>query len=91
MPSYYPGTPPYRILSWSQMVREADPNFTRGSLQSWSFEFSNGRLFLDWLPLYGEFDIIDLLLQTGPTPQQQGEPVLLLNNEGYIYLEAPGT
>lgn len=52
MPPFYPGTPPTRILSWNQMVREADPNYTRQSLQPWVYEFSNGRLFVDSLPLY---------------------------------------
>jgi hypothetical protein len=44
--------PPTRLLSWSQLVREADPDYTRLSLQPWVFSFSNGRLFVDWLPLY---------------------------------------
>lgn len=34
------------------MVREADPNYTRLSLQPWVYEFSNGRLFVDTLPVY---------------------------------------
>lgn len=44
--------PPTRILSWRQMVQEADPNFVRLSLQPWVYEFSNGRLFVDTLPTY---------------------------------------
>lgn len=39
------------------MVREADPNFTRLSLQPWVYEYSNGRLFLDTLPTYTTFDV----------------------------------
>ena len=49
---YFPGPAPTRLLSWQQMVQEADPNWNRLSLQPWVFEFSNGRLFVDWLPLY---------------------------------------
>jgi hypothetical protein len=55
--SFYPGTPPTRILSWSQIVRENDPNYTRLSLQPWTLEFSNGRLFVDPTPLYN-YDFI---------------------------------
>lgn len=34
------------------MVQEADPNWRRLSLQPWCYSFSNGRLFVDPLPLY---------------------------------------
>lgn len=34
------------------MVREADPSFARQSLQPVAYDFSNGRLFVDSLPLY---------------------------------------
>lgn len=44
--------PPTRILSWQQLVLEADPDWRRLSLQPWVFDFSNGRLFVDWLPVY---------------------------------------
>jgi hypothetical protein len=55
--------PPTRILSWLQYVREADPGYTRLSLQPWTLEFSNGRLFVDPLPLYG--DTIDWFDSSG--------------------------
>jgi hypothetical protein len=45
--------PPTRIISWRQMVLEADPGWTRASVQPVVYEFSNGRVFLDYLPLYG--------------------------------------
>lgn len=51
MPAW-PSPPATRILSWNQLVREADPNFTRLSLQPWVYSYSNGRLFVDPLPLY---------------------------------------
>jgi len=35
-----------------QMVLEADPNWRRLSLQPWVYEFSNGRLFVDPIPVY---------------------------------------
>lgn len=56
MTIFWPGTPPTRILSWNQVVREADPNFTRLSLQPWVYEYSNGRLFLDTLPTYTDYN-----------------------------------
>jgi len=49
---FYPGTPSTRQISWSQLVREADPNFTRLSLRPWIYDFPNGRLFIDPSPLY---------------------------------------
>jgi len=48
----WPSPPPTRILSWLQMVREADPNFTRTSLQPVAYELSNGRVFVDPIQLY---------------------------------------
>lgn len=44
--------PPTRILSWEQMCVEADPGFRQKSLRPWVYEFLNGRLFVDPLPLY---------------------------------------
>lgn len=44
---------PTRILSFAQLVLEADPGFRRASNQPWGYEFSNGRRFYDPVPLYG--------------------------------------
>lgn len=41
-----------RILSWSQMVREADPDFSKQSLRPWVYEFSNMRRFYERQPVY---------------------------------------
>lgn len=65
---FYPGTPPTRQISWQQLVRENDPNFTRLSLRPWVFEFSNGRLFVDALPLYSGYEITEELLLTNDQP-----------------------
>lgn len=78
--TFYPGTPPTRILSWSQLIRENDPNYTRTSLQPWVYDFSNGRLFIDALPLYGTFpETDDLLLNQTDLPLQLmgGGPLIL--------------
>jgi hypothetical protein len=48
-----------RILSWAQMVAEADPGFRRASNQPWGYEFSNMRRFYDPVPLYGDGIIRD--------------------------------
>lgn len=79
MTAFYPGAPPTRILSWNQLVREADPNFTRLSLQPWTLEFSNGRLFIDSLPLYSTFSATDdlLVLEGGPLLLTGGGPLIL--------------
>ena len=37
----------YRVISFRQQVIEADPDFVRGSLRPWCYEFSNGRRFVD--------------------------------------------
>lgn len=55
----WPAPPPTRILSWEQMCLEADPNFRQRSLRPWIYEFSNGRLFVESLPVYGSFGITD--------------------------------
>lgn len=72
MTAFWPGTPPTRQLSWTQLVRDSDPNFTRLSLQPWCYEFSNGRLFVDTLPTYTPFDISEGLILV------RGGPVILL-------------
>lgn len=37
--------PSTRIMSWYQLVLEADPGFERARRQPWIYSFSNGRLF----------------------------------------------
>lgn len=80
MTVFYPGTPPTRILSWSQMVREADPNFTRESLQPWVYQYSNSRRFLDTLPTYTPFAVTSIADNTGdPLLDDEGNWLL-----GYV-------
>lgn len=55
---YFP-PPPTRILSWLQLCLESDPDFRRKSLRPWIYEFSNGRLFIESLPVYGSTGITD--------------------------------
>lgn len=55
----YAAPPPTRILSWLQMCLESDPDFRRLSLRPWIYSFSNGRLFVESLPVYGSTGITD--------------------------------
>jgi hypothetical protein len=73
------GLPPTRLLSWRQLVIEADPQWLRESLQPWVFEFSNGRLFVDTLPTYTPF--ADGLINDGG--------VLILDAIAGIWPESP--
>lgn len=41
-----------RIISWQQLVLENDPDWIRNSLYPRVWEFSNGRVFTDTVPLY---------------------------------------
>lgn len=62
-----------RVLSWQQLVLEADPNWQRDNLQPWIYEFSNRRLFYATIPMYGppsDGGLINdggFLMLTGPT------------------------
>lgn len=56
---HYFSPPPTRILSWLQLCLESDPSFRRLSQRPWIYEFSNGRLFVESLPLYGSTGITD--------------------------------
>lgn len=56
---------PTRILSWQQMVLEADPDWVRNSLNPLVWEFSNGRLFEDPAQVYAPFPAADLLNDGG--------------------------
>jgi len=55
----WPKPPPTRTLSWLQMCLQADPDFRPLSLRPWIYEFSNGRLFIQPLPVYGTPYITD--------------------------------
>jgi hypothetical protein len=44
--------PPTRIISWQQLVLEADPNWQKAYRSPWVYDFSNGRLFYAPTSLY---------------------------------------
>jgi hypothetical protein len=45
-----------RIISWQQLVDDADPDWMRNKLNPVIYTFSNGRLFTAQNPLYGAFN-----------------------------------
>lgn len=51
--TYWPAPPPTRIISWQQVVIENDPNWQRNYTRPMNYEFSNGRLFYQFPPIYG--------------------------------------
>ena len=56
---HYFAPPPTRILSWLQLCLENDSDFRRKSLRPWIYSFSNGRLFVESLPVYGSTGLTD--------------------------------
>jgi len=56
--STWPSPPPTRIISWTGLVQEADPDFYRRLLQPIIYEFSNGRCFVNPVPYYQDYDIV---------------------------------
>ncbi len=58
MSASWPSAPPTRILSFQQMVSEADPFYTIDKNRPWIYEFSNGRRFLQVPDPYGGFSDI---------------------------------
>lgn len=50
--SYWPPPPPTRILSAQQIVLENDPYWQRDYTKPMNYEFSNGRLFYQFPPIY---------------------------------------
>lgn len=65
---------PTRILSWSQMVREADPNYDRANRSPWVYQFSNGRRFYQTNPVYTPFSIHPV--GTGGIIADDGTPII---------------
>lgn len=49
MASVRTSPPPTRIISWRQVIQDADPQWQREQQRPWNFDFSNGRLFY-WNP-----------------------------------------
>lgn len=86
--------PPTRILSWQQLVQEADPDFQRARLQPWVYSFSNGRLFYAPVPLYNFVFDSGLILDGGflvlestvgwPTSTAGLQPGQMWSNGGFV-------
>ncbi len=50
--TFWPSPPPTRIISFQQIVMEADPYYQRDLRQPMNYEFSNRRLFYQFPPVY---------------------------------------
>lgn len=48
----WPAPPPTRILSWQQLVLEADPDYQRLNQRPVVYQFSNGRTFVERPDIY---------------------------------------
>jgi len=46
--------PPTRILSYAQLVLEADPDWQKDAMRPYLYEFSNRRRFYATVPMYGK-------------------------------------
>ena len=56
-----------RLISYQQVVTEADPAFYRDRLRPWIYQFSNGRLFYQIPdPYAGPWDLGDAVLDSVP-------------------------
>jgi hypothetical protein len=44
--------PVTRQISWQQLCVQADPEFYQNSIRPWIYDFSNGRLYYQQLPVY---------------------------------------
>lgn len=53
MPNTTP--PPTRLISWQQVVTEADPNYWAQKNRPWIYEMSNGRRFYASQPTYPDW------------------------------------
>lgn len=65
MTATWPKPSPTRILSFQQLVIEADPYWQRDYTKPWNYEFSNRRLFYQVPPLY---TLPSPVLWDGPIP-----------------------
>lgn len=64
--AFSPPVPPTRILSWQQLVIEADPYWSRNYRQPMNYEFSNSRRFYQFPPVYSV--PADTFYWDGPVP-----------------------
>lgn len=95
-----------RIISWQQLVNEADPEWLQNKLNPVQYQFSNGRLFTAPNPLYGSFARGTLpsaglqndggvLILTGdtslwPTTPSGVAPGNLFYDDGFVINVVPG-
>ena len=79
--------PPTRILSYQQLVLEADPDWNRLKQRPWIYQFSNGRRFLGRPDIYTAPADGSAPLPPGRAPVVQD--VALQNDGGVVYMLTP--
>lgn len=73
-----------RILSFLQLVREADPGYSISSRRPWVYQFSNGRRFYDTDPVYTPYAIG----QDGQMQDSDGN--FMFDSDGNAMFDASG-
>lgn len=79
--------PPTRILSWQQLVQEADPDWNRAKQRPWIYQFSNGRRFLARPDIYTAPADGTAPPLPGPAPIVQN--IALQNDGGVVFMDTP--
>jgi len=79
--------PPTRIISFQQLVQEADPNWNRAKQRPWIYSFSNGRRFLGRPDIYTAAADGSAAPAPGASPTVQS--VALVNVAGAVHMTTP--
>lgn len=79
--------PPTRIISYQQLVVEADPDWQRLKQRPWIYQFSTGRRFLGRPDIYTAPANGSAPLPPGAAPTVQS--VALLNVGGAVHMTTP--
>jgi hypothetical protein len=51
-----------RLISWQQLVTEADPDFSREANRPWIYRFSNERRFRRPANIYADYALVDVYM-----------------------------
>jgi hypothetical protein len=79
--------PPTRIISWQQLVQDADPDWNRLKQRPWIYEFSTGRRFLTRPDVYTAPADGVAPVPPGPAPVVQN--IALQNDGGVAFMDVP--
>jgi len=79
--------PPTRIISWQQLVQDADPDWNRLKQRPWIYQFSTGRRFLGRPDIYTA--PADGLPPVPPGPSPVVQDIALQNDGGVVFMDTP--